>query len=94
MRLRVRAAGGRSPHIAVVWDGEPNGSGRLGPATRLFDLSAPEQTLNVQNGGQQCGNEIDSPSTRVRPEDGAPDRPHCGRLLGAQGIAQNRRKNS
>jgi hypothetical protein len=35
------------------------GSSRLGPATRLFDLPAPEQSLKVQAGGQQCGDEID-----------------------------------
>jgi hypothetical protein len=31
----------------------------LGPVTRLFDLPAPEQSLRVQGGGQQCGNGID-----------------------------------
>jgi len=40
---------------------------RLGPVTRLFDLSAPEQSLRVQDDGQQCGNEIDGRGTRNRP---------------------------
>ena len=33
--------------------------------TRLFDLSAPEQSLRVQDDGQQCGNEIDGRGTRT-----------------------------
>jgi len=41
---------------------------RLGPVTRRIDLPAPEQSLKVQDGGQQCGNEIDGWGTRPRPQ--------------------------
>lgn len=40
---------------------------RLGPVSRLFDLPAPEQSLNVQYSGQQYGKEIDGPGARLRP---------------------------
>jgi len=38
---------------------EPNYSFRLVPVIRLFDLPSPEQSLTVQDGGQQCGNATD-----------------------------------
>ena len=43
------------------------GGTRLGPVTRQLDSPAPEQSLRVQCGGQQFGNEVDGPGMRPRP---------------------------
>jgi hypothetical protein len=54
-------------HQAVAHEIAAGGRFRLGPVTRLFELPAPEQSLKVQIGGQQCGSEIDKRGNRPRP---------------------------
>jgi hypothetical protein len=54
------------------------GGTRLGPVTRQLDSPAPEQSLRVQCGGQQFGNEVDGPGMRPRPSGDIGERQVCG----------------
>ncbi len=43
------------------------GSNKPGPAIRLFDLSVPQRSLNVQPGGRRSGDQFNTRSTGIRP---------------------------
>lgn len=46
-----------------------NSSLRLGPVTRLFDLSTPQQTYLVRAGGPHRGDELKALNTRTQPQE-------------------------
>jgi hypothetical protein len=52
---------------AVVQSTRLNYRKRLNPVMQLFDLPARLQSLKVQAGIRQCGDEVDGLGTRTRP---------------------------